>query len=196
MDFYNFAFLFFAYLLPLSKPLYSSVAENINLLLYLLDLCPLDFVAGSGLRHWTQWMHLQRTKGSSGLLAPRAGIWCYPSCGSSAGLSAGAITFGLSLWLGFLMIWQLSSVRECPKNKSFKTLRLLMTQTGVILSLPPHSAGQSNSQAQNRFRNRWNRLCLPIGVLHSTVVLFNQTLCWNYFCFSHMEQTLISPQGP
>ena len=72
MDFYNFAFLFFAYLLPLSKPLYSSVAENINLLLYLLDLCPLDLVAGSGLRHWTQWMDLQRTEGSSGLLASQS----------------------------------------------------------------------------------------------------------------------------
>lgn len=74
MDYYNFAFFFFfACLLPLSKPLHNSEAEDINLLLYLLDLCPLDLVGGSGLKHWTQWMDLQRTKGSSGLMAPRAG---------------------------------------------------------------------------------------------------------------------------
>ena len=140
MDYYNFAFFFclFVCLLPLSKPLHNSVAENINLLLYLLDLCPLYLVGGSGLRHWTQWMDLQRIEGSSRLLAPRAGSWCYPSCGSSAGLSAGAITLGLSTWLGFLMIWQLNSARECPKNKSSKTPRLLMTQTWELYCLSHH----------------------------------------------------------
>lgn len=44
-------FFFFACLLPLSKPLHNSEAEDINLLLYLLDLCPLDVVGGSGLKH-------------------------------------------------------------------------------------------------------------------------------------------------
>ena len=129
MDYYNFAFFFclFVCLLPLSKPLHNSVAENINLLLYLLDLCPIDLVGGSGLRHWTQWMDLQGIEGSSRLLAPRAGSWCYPSCGSSAGLSAGAITLGLSTWLGFLMIWQLNSARECPKNKSLKSILAQVT---------------------------------------------------------------------
>lgn len=127
----------FVCLLPLSKPLHNSVAKNINLLLYLLDPCPLDLVGGSGLRHWTQWMDLQRIEGSSRLLAPRAGSWCYPSCGSSAGLSAGAITLGLSTWLGFLMIWQLSSARECPKNKSSKTRDFLWPRLGSYTVSPP-----------------------------------------------------------
>ena len=52
MDYYNFA-CYFAYLLLLSKPLHNFVAENINLL-FLLDLCPLDLVGRSHLRHLPQ----------------------------------------------------------------------------------------------------------------------------------------------
>lgn len=143
-------FFFFCLLILLSKPLHNSEAEDINLLLYLLHLCPLDLVGGSGLKHWTQWMDLQRTKGSSGLMAPRAvanvtlHVEVHLGCRSNH--------TDLSTWLGFLMTWQLSSARECPKNKSSKTLRLLMSQSWELYCLSHHILLVKAPQAQKSFR--------------------------------------------
>lgn len=67
-----------------------------------------------------QWLGLQTTEGSSALFIHVAGRWCFSSGGSSAGVDAGAITLGLSMRLGLLMVRQLSSEREHLKSKCSK----------------------------------------------------------------------------
>lgn len=105
-----------------------------------------------------------------------ADSWCFLSSGSSTGFVCRSNILGLSTWLALLSVWQLRTEGQLPEGKHSEMPSRCSYDLDLeaTVSLPPHCVGQNNSQVQSRFKMRWNRLYLPVGVLQSILVIFNQ----------------------